>query len=516
MPDQTPQARLAALEAARTRAAAGMGPEAIARQHARGKQTARERVEGLLDPGSFIELDRYRVHRSHDFGLADKRIPGDGVITGQGLIAGRLVYIFAHDFTVFGGSLGEVYAEKICKVQDAAYRDGAPCIGLYDSGGARIQEGIEALSGYVDVCFRNVRNSGVIPQITAIMGPCAGGAVYSTSLSDFTIMVRGTSYMYVTGPDVVKTVLHEEATHEELGGADVHDAITGVASLVVDDDDAALAAIRALLALLPSNNLTDAPVVSCDDPADRREDALLALMPDRASVPLDMPALVRLVVDDGALFELQPGYAPNLLTAFARLDGHTVGVVANDARHLAGTLDIAASLKASRFVRFCDAFNVPIVTFVDTPGYFPGKDQEYGGIIRHGAKLAYAYCEATVPKLTVVVRKAYGGAYGSMGAKNTQVDACVAWPTAEIAVLGAESAASVLYRRELAEAPERREELLEAYRARFATPWQAAEHGYVDDVIDPRDTRPYLIRTLATLRRKRVETPPRKHSSMPL
>ena len=513
MPDQTPKQRLAALEVARAAARAGLGPEAAAKQHARGKLTAHERVERLLDPGSFVELDRYRVHRSHDFGLADKRVAGDGVVTGLGRIAGRPVYLFAHDFTVFGGSLGEVYAEKICKVQDAAYRDGLPCIGLYDSGGARIQEGIEALSGYVDVCFRNVRNSGVIPQITAIMGPCAGGAVYSTSLSDFTIMVRDTSYMYVTGPDVVKTVLHETATHEELGGADVHDAITGVASLVVDDDDAALQAIRDLLAFLPANNLADPPAIECSDPADRREEGLLGLMPDRPNIPLDMPALIGLIVDDGALFELQPGFAPNVITAFARLDGRTVGVVANDARHLAGTLDIDASLKASGFVRFCDAFNVPIVTFVDTPGYFPGKAQEYGGIIRHGAKLAFAYCEATVPKLTVVVRKAYGGAYGSMGAKNTQVDACVAWPTAEIAVLGAESAASVLYRRELAEAPERREEFLDAYRERFATPWQAAERGYVDDVIDPRETRPYLIRTLATLRRKRVEVPGRKHAT---
>jgi propionyl-CoA carboxylase beta chain len=508
--------RLRALEAAREAAAMGAGPEAIARQHARGKQTARERVDQLLDPGSFLELDRFRVHRSHDFGLAGKKIPGDGVVTGSGRIGGRPVYVFAHDFTAFGGSLGEVYAEKICKVQDAAYRDGVPCIGLYDSGGARIQEGVEALSGYVDVCFRNVRNSGVIPQITAIMGPCAGGAVYSTSLSDFTIMVRDTSFMYVTGPDVVKTVLHEDATHEELGGADVHADVTGVATLVVDDDDAAIAAIKRLLAYLPSNNLADAPEAKSADPAGRREEGLLGIVPDRPNQALDMAALVEMIVDDGDYLALQPTYAPNLLTALARLDGRPVGIVANDARHLAGTLDIAASLKASRFVRFCDAFNLPIVTFVDTPGYFPGKAQEYGGIIRHGAKLAYAYCEATVPKLTVVVRKAYGGAYGSMGAKNTQVDVVVAWPTAEIAVLGAESAASVLYRRELAEAPERREELLQAYRDRFATPWQAAEHGFVDDVIDPRETRPYLIRALATLRRKRVETPPRKHSSMPL
>lgn len=503
-------------EAAHEAALRGMGPEAEAKQRAKGKRTARERVAALLDPGSFVELDRHRVHRCEDFGLGAQKVPGDGVVTGHGLIGGRLVYVFAHDFSVWGGSLGEVYAEKIGKVQDLAYQNGAPIVGLYDSGGARIQEGIEALSGYVDVCFRNVRNSGVVPQLTAIMGPCAGGAVYSTSLSDFTWMVGPSSYMYVTGPEVVNAVLHERSTHESLGGPEVHGERTGVATRVVGSDDEALAELRQVLSYLPNNHLESPPLGPCDDPWDRREEALLAVVPDEPKRPVEMQRLLGLVVDGGELFELQPDFAPNLRTAFARLDGQAVGIVANDAGHLAGTLDIQASLKAARFVRFCDAFNLPILTFVDTPGYFPGTAQEHGGIIRHGAKLAYAYCEATVPKLTVVVRKAYGGAYGSMGAKNTQVDLVVAWPTAEIAVLGAEGAASILHRKELAAHPERREALLAAHRAAFATPWQAAERGHVDMVIDPRDTRRTLIQSLRSLRGKWASTPPRKHSTMPL
>jgi acetyl-CoA carboxylase carboxyltransferase component len=508
--DQSAHAKLTELERRRAAALAGAGPEAAEKQHARGKLTARERVEQLLDPGSFMELDRYRVHRCPDVG---QQIPGDGVITGHGTIDGRVVYLYAHDFTVYGGSLGEVVAEKVCKVQELALRQGAPCIAVHDSGGARIQEGVESMSGYVDVCFRNVQSSGVIPQLALIMGPCAGGSVYSAALSDFVIMVRPSGRMFVTGPEVVKAVLGESVTLEELGGAEVHGRGSGAAHFVVEDEAGAIALTRRLLALLPANNLADPPRAAPEDPVPTD---LLALVPAEGNQAFDMREVIRGIVDAGDLLEVHQLWAPNMVTGLARLGGRPVGIVANQSLHLAGTLDVDASIKAARFVRFCDAFNIPIVTFVDTPGYFPGKAQELGGIIRNGAKLAFAYCEATVPKLTVVVRKAYGGAYGSMGARNTGVDLTLAWPTAELAVMGAEGAIRILYRRELEAAPQRREELLAAYRERFASPYAAAEGGFVDDVIDPRDTRRLLVRGLETLDGKRLERPARKHGSVPL
>ena len=497
-------------------ALAGTGPEAAARQHERGKLTARERVEKLLDPGSFVELDRYRVHRCYNFGMESKRVPGDGVITGHGTIDGRTVYLFAQDFTVFGGSLGEVYAEKICKVMDLALRNGAPCIGLNDSGGARIQEGVESLGGYAEIFWRNVQSSGVIPQLSVIMGPCAGGAVYSPVMTDFTIMVKDTSFMFITGPEVVKTVLGEEVSFEELGGASTHNTISGVAHFLAEDEEEAIAQLRHLISFLPANNLEDPPVYACSDPEDRRDEGLLTIIPDVPTKPYDMHDLIGMIVDEGELCEVMPLFAKNIITAFARLDGRTVGIVANQPQVLAGTMDIDASVKGARFVRFCDAFNIPIVTFEDVPGYLPGKTQEHGGIIRHGAKLLYAYCEATVPKLTVIVRKAYGGAYDVLGSKHVRADVNLAWPTAEIAVMGAEGAVNILYRKELAQDPSRREALTAEYRERFANPFVAAERGFIDDVIDPRDTRPYLIRALRNLRGKRVERPARKHGNIPL
>jgi acetyl-CoA carboxylase carboxyltransferase component len=509
-------ARLAALEARREAALQGAGAAAVAKQHERGKLTARERLEKLLDPGTFTELDRYRVHRCTNFGMEDKKVAGDGVVTGHGQIDGRTVYVFAQDFTVFGGSLGEVYAEKICKVMDLALRNGCPCIGLNDSGGARIQEGVESLGGYAEIFWRNVQSSGVIPQLSAIMGPCAGGAVYSPVMTDFTIMVKDTSFMFITGPEVVKTVLGEEVTFEELGGASTHNQISGVAHFLAEDEEEAIAQLRYLLSFLPANNLEDPPSYPCSDPEDRREEGLLGIIPEVSTKPYDMLDLIRLVVDDGELCEVQPLYAQNLITAFARLDGRTVGVVANQPKVLAGTMDIDASVKGARFVRFCDAFNIPIVTFEDVPGYLPGRQQEHGGIIRHGAKLLYAYCEATVPKLTVIVRKAYGGAYDVLGSKHIRADVNLAWPTAEIAVMGAEGAVNILYRKELAADPSRRDALIAEYRERFANPFVAAERGFIDDVIDPRDTRPLLIRALRTLRGKRVERPARKHGNIPL
>jgi propionyl-CoA carboxylase beta chain len=508
--------RLQVLAERQAAALEGAGTEAIAKQHARGKLTARERLELLLDADSFVELDRYRVHRCYNFGMESKRIPGDGVVTGYGQINGRTVYVFSQDFTVFGGSLGEVYAEKICKVMDLALRNGCPCIGLNDSGGARIQEGVESLGGYAEIFWRNVQSSGVIPQLSAIMGPCAGGAVYSPVMTDFTVMVKDTSFMFITGPEVVKTVLGEEVTFEELGGASTHNQISGVAHFLAQSEEEALADLRYLLGFLPANNLEDAPVYPCTDPADRREEALLTLIPEQPNKPYDMKELIALIVDDGELFETQALFAMNMITAFARLDGRTVGVVANQPKVLAGTMDINASVKGARFVRFCDAFNIPIVTFEDVPGYLPGKAQEHGGIIRHGAKLLYAYCEATVPKLTVITRKAYGGAYDVLGSKHVRADVNLAWPTAEIAVMGAEGAVNILYRKELAEDPSRRDALIAEYRDRFANPFVAAERGFIDDVIDPRDTRKHLIRALATLRGKRVERPARKHGNIPL
>ncbi|MDB5097430.1 MAG: carboxyl transferase [Cyanobacteria bacterium RYN_339] len=494
----------------------GGGPEAVAKQHERGKLTARERLELLLDPGSFVELDRYRVHRCYNFGMENKRIPGDGVVTGYGQVNGRTVYVFAQDFTVFGGSLGEVFAEKICKVMDLALRNGCPCIGLNDSGGARIQEGVESLGGYAEIFWRNVQSSGVIPQLSAIMGPCAGGAVYSPVMTDFTVMVKDSSFMFITGPEVVKTVLGEEVTFEELGGATTHNQISGVAHFMAESEEEALADLRYLLSFLPANNLEDPPVYPCTDPADRRDEGLMSIIPDVSSKPYDMKELLAMVVDDGEMLEVQPLFAMNMITAFARLDGATVGIVANQPKVLAGTMDINASVKAARFVRFCDAFNIPIITFEDVPGYLPGKAQEHGGIIRHGAKLLYAYCEATVPKLTVITRKAYGGAYDVLGSKHVRADVNLAWPTAEIAVMGAEGAVNILYRKELAADPSRRDALIAEYRERFANPFVAAERGFIDDVIDPRDTRMYLIRSLKTLRGKRVERPARKHGNIPL
>jgi acetyl-CoA/propionyl-CoA carboxylase carboxyl transferase subunit len=508
--------RMEELQRRQEAALAGAGPEAVEKQHKRGKLTARERLELFLDPGTFVELDRYRVHRNYNFGMDKKRIPGDGVVTGYGQVNGRTVYVFSQDFTVFGGSLGEVFAEKICKVMDMALRNGAPCVGLNDSGGARIQEGVESLGGYAEIFWRNVQSSGVIPQLSAIMGPCAGGAVYSPVMTDFTVMVKDTSFMFITGPEVVKTVLGEDVTFEELGGATTHNQISGVAHFMAETEEEALADLRYLLSFLPQNNLEDPPAYPCSDPIDRREEALLEILPESPNKPYDMKELIGLIVDDGELLEVQPLFAMNMITAFARLDGRTVGVVANQPKVLAGTMDINASVKGARFVRFCDAFNIPIVTFEDVPGYLPGKQQEHGGIIRHGAKLLYAYCEATVPKLTVITRKAYGGAYDVLGSKHIRADVNLAWPTAEIAVMGAEGAVNILYRKELAEDPSRRDALIAEYRERFANPFVAAERGFIDDVIDPRDTRKLLIQSLATLRGKRVERPARKHGNIPL
>ncbi|HEY9720647.1 MAG TPA: acyl-CoA carboxylase subunit beta [Oscillatoriaceae cyanobacterium] len=508
--------RMAELERRREEALAGAGAEAIEKQHARNKLTARERLELLVDPGTFVELDRYREHRCVNFGMEQKRVPGDGVVTGYGQINGRTVYVFSQDFTIFGGSLGEAHAEKICKVMDLALRNGFPCIGLNDSGGARIQEGVESLGGYAEIFWRNVQSSGVIPQLSAILGPCAGGAVYSPAITDFTVMVKDTSFMFITGPDVVKTVLHEDVTFEDLGGASTHNQISGVAHFLAQSEEEALADLRYLLSFLPSNNLEDPPVYPCSDPIDRREERLIELIPDQPTKPYDMHEVLALIVDDGELLEVQPLFAGNLITAFARMNGQTVGIVANQPKVMAGTLDINASVKGARFVRFCDAFNIPILTFEDVPGYFPGRAQEHGGIIRHGAKLLYAYCEATVPKLTVITRKAYGGAYDVLGSKHIRADVNLAWPTAEIAVMGAEGAVNILYRRELAADPSRRDALIAEYRDRFANPFVAAERGFIDDVIDPRDTRYLLIRSLETLRGKRVERPARKHGNIPL
>ncbi|MGE0354863.1 MAG: acyl-CoA carboxylase subunit beta [Gemmatimonadales bacterium] len=497
----------------------GGGEKRIAQQHKRGKLTARERLDLLLDPGSFVELDRFVVHRATDFGLADEKYLGDGVVTGSGRIDGRLVYVFSQDFTVFGGSLSETFAEKICKVMDLAVRNGAPVIGLNDSGGARIQEGVASLGGYADIFLRNTLASGVVPQISAVLGPCAGGAVYSPAITDFVFMVRGVSYMFVTGPNVVKTVTHEEVTFEQLGGADIHAGTSGVAHFAHDSEPEALAAIRDLLSYLPSNNLDDPPIRPTDDPVDRREESLLGVIPDSASKPYDMHDVIRPVVDDQTFLEVHRDYAGNILTGFARLGGRPVGVIANQPAVLAGVLDINASSKAARFIRFCDAFNVPLVTFVDVPGFLPGVGQEHGGIIRHGAKLLYAYCEATVPKLTLITRKAYGGAYDVMSSKHIRGDLNLAWPSAEIAVMGPKGAVEILFKKEIEQAtdPEAATaRFVEEYTAKFAHPYAAAARGFVDDVIDPRDTRPRLIDALRSLATKRDRNPPKKHGCMPL
>ena len=499
----------------RARAALGGGEARIAQQHAKGKLTARERVDLLLDDGSFTELGAFVTARSDDEGAP----LGDGVVTGFGRIDGRLVYVFSQDFTVFGGSLAEAHAEKICKVMDLAVRNGAPIIGLNDSGGARIQEGVVSLGGYADVFLRNVLASGVVPQLSAILGPCAGGAVYSPAITDFVAMVRDTSYLFVTGPDVTRTVTHEEVTFDELGGADVHATRSGVAHFESADEPACLALLRTLAGYLPSNNLDPAPVVPTDDPAERADPELDAVVPAAPSKPYDMREVIRRVVDDGASLEVHEGWARNILCAFARLDGHTVGVVAQQPLVLAGVLDIDASVKAARFVRFCDAFNIPLVTFVDVPGFLPGTDQEHRGIIRNGAKLLYAYAEATVPKLTVITRKAYGGAYDVMSSKHLRGDWNVAWPGAEVAVMGPEGAVNILHRAELAAAtdPEaRRRELVREYVERFANPYVAASRGYLDDVIEPHETRPRLITALRSLAGKRDANPRKKHGNIPL
>ncbi|MCZ6858492.1 MAG: acyl-CoA carboxylase subunit beta [Gemmatimonadetes bacterium] len=511
--------RLDALEKLRDESQQGGGSTRIQAQHDKGKLTARERLDVLLDPDSFVELDRFVTHRSTDFGLDQQKILGDGVVTGYGTIDGRLVYVFAQDFTVFGGSLAEAHAEKICKIMDLAMRNGAPIIGLNDSGGARIQEGVVSLGGYADIFLRNTKASGVVPQISAILGPCAGGAVYSPAITDFVCMVRGISYMFVTGPNVVKTVTHEDVTTEELGGADVHASRSGVAHFAHDSEIECLAGIRKLVSFIPSNNLDGAPVRQSDDPVDRRDEDLLTIVPDNPNKPYDMLDIIGRVVDDGEILQVHEDYAPNLLVGFARLGGHSVGLVANQPAVLAGVLDIAASLKGARFIRFCDAFNIPLVTFEDVPGFLPGVEQEHGGIIKHGAKLLYAYCEATVPKMTVITRKAYGGAYDVMNSKHVGGDFNLAWPTAEIAVMGPKGAVEILFRREIAASddPEAKlAELEEDYREKFAHPYHAAARGYLDDVIDPRETRPRLISALDTLLTKRDKMPAKKHGCIPL
>jgi propionyl-CoA carboxylase beta chain len=504
-------ARLARME---EQAHKGGGPERIERQHARGKMTARERLEALLDPGSFFELDAFAARES-----GESEMLGDGVVTGWGEIDGRRTYVFAQDFTVFGGSVGAVHGRKICKLLDLALENGAPVIGLNDSGGARIQEGVDALAAYGEIFYRNVLASGVIPQISVIMGPCAGGAVYSPAITDFVVMVQGTGRMFITGPDVVRAVTHEEVTAEELGGAQVHHSTSGVAHFTASEDLAALALVRNLLTYLPANNAEDPPYVSSDDPPDRVEERLDRLIPDDPAQPYDMLEAVRWVVDGGEFLEVQAGFGPNLVVGFARLGGHVVGVVAQQPAVLAGVLDIDASDKGARFIRFCDSFNIPLLTFVDTPGFLPGVAQEHGGIIRHGAKMIYAYAEATVPKLSVITRKAYGGAYIVMSSKHLRGDVCLAWPGAEIAVMGPEGAVNILHRRELAQVEDPqavREERVQAYREQFAHPYIAAGRGYLDGVVQPSHTRPTLIRALRGLVDKRVRRPPRKHGNVPL
>jgi propionyl-CoA carboxylase beta chain len=500
-------------------AESGGGEERRLRQNAEGKLTARGRLDLLFDSGSFEEMDKLVEHRCQDFGMDRQRIPGDGVVTGFGRINGRLAYAFAQDFTVFGGSLSEANAAKICKVMDLAMKVGVPMIGLNDSGGARIQEGVASLAGYADIFLRNTLASGVIPQISAVMGPCAGGAVYSPAITDFTLMVDRTSYMFVTGPDVIKTVMHEEVTKEDLGGPMTHNAVSGVAHFLAHDDEDCLALIRELLTFLPQNNHEDPPRAETSDSSGRRDDALDTLVPAESDRPYNIKDLLHRVVDDGNFLEVQQHYARNLVVGFARLGGKSVGIVANQPEVLAGCLDIDASVKGARFVRFCDAFNIPLITFEDVPGFLPGTRQEFGGIIRHGAKLLFAFAEATVPKITVITRKAYGGAYCVMSSKHIRTDVNLAYPTAEIAVMGAEGAANIVYRRELQKAddPEKmRAEKIEEFRQRFANPYIAAERGYVDAVIRPRDTRPKLIRALEMLETKRDVLPPKKHGNIPL
>jgi propionyl-CoA carboxylase beta chain len=501
------------------RAELGGGADRLARQHAAGKLSARERIDLLFDPGTFEEVDKLVTHRCRDFGMDQQIVPGDGVVAGHGLVGGRQVFAFAQDFTVFGGSLSETNAAKIVKIMDLAMSLGVPVVGLNDSGGARIQEGVLSLGGYADIFLRNTLASGVIPQISAIMGPCAGGAVYSPAITDFTIMVRNTSYMFVTGPDVIKTVTHEDVTKEELGGAMTHNATSGVAHFAVDDDRECIVLIRELLSLLPSNNLDDAPRVTASDSPDREDDALDRIVPQSPNQPYDMLDVIQTVVDERYFLEVHQHYARNIIVGFARLDGRTVGIVANQPAILAGTLDIDASVKGARFVRFCDAFNIPLVTFEDVPGFLPGTVQEYGGIIRHGAKLLFAFAEATVPKVTVITRKAYGGAYCVMSSKHIRTDFNYAWPTAEIAVMGPEGAVNILYKRELeaaADAAALRSEKVKEFREKFANPYIAAGRGFVDEIIRPKETRSKLIAALKHLESKRLKNPPKKHGNIPL
>jgi len=508
-----------ALAARVRRAEEGGGPERQKRQHAEGKLTARERVELLLDEGSFEELDKLVEHRCLDFGMADQKVPGDGVVSGHGRIDGRLAFVFAQDFTVFGGSLSETNAQKICKVMDLAMKMGAPVIGLNDSGGARIQEGVASLGGYADIFLRNTLASGVVPQISAILGPCAGGAVYSPAITDFNVMVKDTAYMFVTGPDVIKTVTHEEVTKEELGGAATHNVKSGVAHFAVDDDRACLALIRELLSYLPQNNMEEAPLQRTEDPPDREDPSLDTLIPAEANKPYDIKRLIEAVVDDRRFLEVHALYAPNIVVGFARFGGKSVGIVANQPSVLAGCLDIDASVKGARFVRFCDAFNIPLVTFEDVPGFLPGTAQEFGGIIRHGAKLLYAFAEATVPKITVITRKAYGGAYCVMASKHIRTDLNYAYPTAEIAVMGPDGAVNILYRRELAAEKDPaalRARKVAEFREKFANPYVAADRGFVDEVIEPRATRRKIIAGLDMTRTKRDRNPPKKHGNIPL
>jgi propionyl-CoA carboxylase beta chain len=503
------------LEQKRAAARAGGGDKRIAAQHAKGKLTARERIEALLDPGSFEEWGMFVEHRCTDFGMADQKIPGDGVVTGYGTVNGRLVFVFSQDFTVFGGSLSEPHAEKICKIMDQAIRVGAPVIGLNDSGGARIQEGVASLAGYAEVFQRNVLASGVVPQVSLIMGPCAGGAVYSPAMTDFIFMVKDSSYMFVTGPDVVKTVTHEAVTHEELGGAVTHTTRSGVADLAFENDIEALLELRRFVDFLPSSNRSGVPIRPTDDPGDRIEPSLDTLVPANPNRPYDMKELIHKVADEGDFFELQPNYARNILIGFGRIEGRTVGFVANQPMVLAGCLDIDSSRKAARFVRFCDCFGIPIVTFVDVPGFLPGTAQEFGGIIKHGSKLLYAFAEATVPKVTVITRKAYGGAYDVMSSKHLRGDVNYAWPSAEIAVMGPKGAVEIIFRGDIGDAA-KIEARTQEYREKFANPFVAGHRGFIDDVIMPHSTRRRIARSLAMLRHKALENPWKKHDNIPL
>ena len=512
------KARLKGLEERRAKAKLGGGREKIEQQHSRGKLTARERIDVLVDPGSFVEMDSFVVHQTTDFGMAEKKVLGDGVVTGHATVEGRRVFLFSHDFTVFGGSLGEMFAKKVCKIMDMALKAGVPVIGLNDSGGARIQEGVVSLGGYAEIFFRNVLASGVIPQLSAILGPCAGGAVYSPAMTDFTFMVDKTSYMFITGPDVIKAVLNQDVSFEDLGGARLHNTKSGVAHFFANDERECLGQVKRLLSYIPSNNMEDPPVAPPRPPQGSSEE-LNNIIPDDPDKPYDMKEVLVRVLDGGELLEVQPLFALNIITGFSRLNGYSVGVVASQPKFEAGVIDINSSVKAARFIRFCDAFNIPILTFEDVPGFLPGIDQEHDGIIRHGSKLLYAYCEATVPKLTVITRKAYGGAYDVLGSKHVRADVNLAWPSAEIAVMGPQGAINVIFRDEILKSknPEQtRKRLVDDYRDKFSNPYVAAEKGYLDDVISPSETRPVLIKYFEAIKTKREARPPRKHGNIPL